>query len=444
MWTDKQVKSFTAREKSYFVVENTQQRGQGRMALEVRPTGFKCFYFQYFTQGRRKLVSIGQYKDSAKTPGLTLAEARDQGLAHSAILRQGLDVKEFLAGEKREEEERAKLLKAEQAQGTFGQLLDEYVADFDRRGKRSGKNLRHALSLYVQKPFPELLAKKCSQVIPDDIKAIIKRMLDKSITTQCNRVRSMLHAAFQYGIKQDNDARKKTDSIKFHLQYNPVSGLPKFEDFERVGEYVIPEKDVRLVWIALDEQEVCIASVIKLALLTGQRPGEIIRLKWENFDLKDETLLIPSSVSKNKINHVVPLDELSMKVVKSLNDENGNFEYMFPGRQSGIYLDNVHVNSTSVSGVIRRVCSSNENITKFVPRDIRRTVKTLMGKAGVSKETRDRIQNHAIPDVSSKHYDRYDYIREKRKGIKIWNDYLDLIVHPQKNVTRLEQRKESA
>lgn len=37
-------------------------------------------------------------------------------------------------------------------------------------------------------------------------------------------------------------------------------------------------------------------------------------------------------------------------------------------------------------------------------RDLRRTFKTLAGKAGVSKEIRDRPQNHALQDVNSKNY----------------------------------------
>jgi hypothetical protein len=43
-------------------------------------------------------------------------------------------------------------------------------------------------------------------------------------------------------------------------------------------------------------------------------------------------------------------------------------------------------------------------------RDLRRTWKTLAGKAGVSKEIRDRIQNHTLQDVSSKSYDRWSYM----------------------------------
>jgi integrase len=78
----------------------------------------------------------------------------------------------------------------------------------------------------------------------------------------------------------------------------------------------------------------------------------------------------------------------------------------------------------SVSRAINRLCSTTEAIAKFTLRDIRRTVKTLMGNLGISKETRDRIQNHALNDVSARHYDRYDYLKEKRAALEAWDRHL--------------------
>ncbi len=440
MWTDRQVKGFKPRTKSYFVTENTRRRGDGRIALEVLPGDQKYFYFQYFREGKRKYLSIGRYKQSAKEPGLTLSDARDKALEYSAILRQGVDVKTYLEEQEYKEQERIRQIKADKYQGTFEQLLDSYLSDFERRGKRSIGNVRHALSLYVRKPFPELLAKKSTEITTSQISLIIRRMLDKGITTQSNRVRSMLHAAFQHGIKQDNDPRRYAeDGVMFNLQFNPVSAIPKQADFERVGDHVIPEVEIRTVWEVLSDKEVCVSSVLKLALMTGQRPGELIRLRWENFDLEERTMLIPSSVSKNGVDHLVPLDSIAMSVVEELYEATGGFECAFPGIQSGYYLNNTHINTTTVAKVARELCRSNEDIAKFVPRDIRRTVKTLMGKAGIAKELRDRIQNHALQDVSSKHYDRYDYLKEKRQGLKVWNDFMDLVLNPRKNVTRLRQ-----
>ncbi|MNL25054.1 hypothetical protein D3C87_1465170 [compost metagenome] len=55
---------------------------------------------------------------------------------------------------------------------------------------------------------------------------------------------------------------------------------------------------------------------------------------------------------------------------------------------------------------------------------MRRTFKTLAGKAGVSKEIRDRLQNHALQDVSSKHYDRWNYMVERRAGMAKWDKFV--------------------
>ncbi|EHH2456325.1 integrase, partial [Vibrio parahaemolyticus] len=43
---------------------------------------------------------------------------------------------------------------------------------------------------------------------------------------------------------------------------------------------------------------------------------------------------------------------------------------------------------------------------------------------GISKALRDRLQNHALNDVSSKHYDRYEYLSEKRHALNLWESKL--------------------
>ena len=53
-----------------------------------------------------------------------------------------------------------------------------------------------------------------------------------------------------------------------------------------------------------------------------------------------------------------------------------------------------------------------------------------MGEAGLSKEIRDRIQGHAFSDVSSKHYDRFDYWAEKQAAMKKWERWLNQQINP--------------
>jgi integrase len=65
-----------------------------------------------------------------------------------------------------------------------------------------------------------------------------------------------------------------------------------------------------------------------------------------------------------------------------------------------------------------------EVIPYVTNRDLRRTWKTLAGKAGLPKEIRDRLQNHTLQDVSSKSYDRWNYMPEKRAGMAKWDKFV--------------------
>ena len=65
---------------------------------------------------------------------------------------------------------------------------------------------------------------------------------------------------------------------------------------------------------------------------------------------------------------------------------------------------------------------------KFIPRDLRRTCKSRMGEIGISKLIRDRLHNHALQDVSSRHYDRYDYLPEKRQAMQTWGGFLQAVI----------------
>ena len=118
-----------------------------------------------------------------------------------------------------------------------------------------------------------------------------------------------------------------------------------------------------------------------------------------------------------------------------------DYEYLFPSSNRGGFIEDKHIFNTTISKAILEYCKDNKKVQKFLARDIRRTVKTLMGKAGIDKAIRDRVQNYSLQDVFSKHYDRYDYLPEKKQALKVWNDYLDLIINPRKKVTHISKKR---
>jgi integrase len=372
--------------------------------------------FVYWVNGLRRMKKLGTY------PTLLLAEARERAGELSKLYQDGVDVREHLAEQEKIERE-AKA--AEARKGTLKDLLDSYLAWMKANDRRSVEHVRRSLQTYVIGPFPGLVATRAKAITPDDIREIVSRMLKRGVTTHANRVRSYLHAAFQHGLRRDHDPRNYLDRfVTFGLTSNPVAAVPRQDDYERVGHRVLSAEEVKTLWEEVEGKLGVVAgSVLKLALAAGgQRAGELLRLTWDDLDLEQGLLTIPATVSKNKRVHVVPLGAMGMEVLKCLEPASGGRRWLFPGRSTDAPLQ-----GTSLSRVVRGLCADSD-FDSFTPRDLRRTAKTLMGEAGLTKDIRDRLQNHSLHDVSTKHYDRYSYLREKQDAVARWDRYLRRIV----------------
>jgi integrase len=443
MWTDLELKALKPKNKAYLLSEKTKERGAGRLAIEVKPDSSKHFYFLYYLEGKRKLILIDRYKDTPRANGLSVKDARNKKDTYSEIYKENENVKEYLAEQEQQEKERKRL---KNTQGSFEQLVESYVANMKAEGKRTWSNVDAELKRYVFIPFPELKEVKASDIKVADIKSILARMINElGITTQANRVRSYLHTAFQHGLKQDNDPRNflHTD-VMFNLEFNPVSAIPRQKDFEYVGERHLTDDEVKLIWNhKVDDFGPIVGRLIKFLLaIGGQRPNEILNTPWSGYDFKQNVLSLSANVTKNKRPHLIPLNRLALEVLEDLKPMTGRCEFPFAGSIGNAFKTDKPMRSDSLNRALSRYCLSENWATgRLVSRDIRRTVKTQMGKAGLSKAIRDRLQNHALTDVSSVHYDRYDYLKEKREAMDAWDSYLELLIRPKKNVVHINQRK---
>jgi len=127
--------------------------------------------------------------------------------------------------------------------------------------------------------------------------------------------------------------------------------------------------------------------------------------------------------TKNGLAHSIPLPKQAVAILDRLAP---NSHGLFFPRQTDQSLPAVYGGFIIV---IYKFLRANPGFPPFNARDLRRTWKTLAGEAGISKEMRDKLQNHAQRgDVSSRHYDRYDYLVEKRAAMEKWSAYLGLVI----------------
>ena len=311
-------------------------------------------------------------------------------------------------------------------------------------GKPSANEVERSIERAVFKPYPNLKKKKASDITTQEIKGVLARMIENGITTQSNRVRSYLLAAFNHGMKQENNPRiYLEEATRFNISFNPVAAIPRQTDFEKTGENVLSENEIKDLWHQLPRTNrvgFVISALIQFALATGgQRLKQILNTPWESYNLEEKTMVIMDSKGKgDQIRpHVVPLNDLALSILNELKPITGKSLFPFAGGSHGSSKEK-HIRPDSIPLAISRYRDEHKEVD-FKAADIRRTCKTLMARHGINKEIRDRIHNHSLNDISTKHYDRHDYLEEKRIAMKQWNDILNLIINPKDNVILINQ-----
>jgi integrase len=383
--------------------------------------GSKEFYFRkILKEGSEINIKIGSY------PSMKLVQARKRANELSSQAADTNNIKFQL-----EEEKRLKVA-AEQAAirerarldnlGTLQQLCEAYRDRMEAEDRSSYAKVFASLERYVLKPYPHLANQKANLITADDVKHILQAMYDRGITTTLNRTRGDLHAAFNVGLTYDHDITvQRSSPLCFDISSNPVAKIKKIKKFERVLERNLNTEELRIVWGACCQyMNPVYASLLKIMICTGFHPVELLRLS--STDIITDEKAIYMTQTKSSTPNLILLNKYAWEEIQTrLNGPSAN-NLLFPSRVSNPKSDDYDRASVLSNQVA--ALRSNLPIESFTPRDIRRTVKTLMGKAGISKTMRDRMQNHTASDVSGKHYDRYDYLPEKKAAMKTWEQWL--------------------
>lgn len=409
MLTDNRVKNLKAKPAAYYEWEDTGQRGVGRLGVKVEPTGSKTFYFRYYDADKvRRFVVLGKF------PEVSLAQARDAAREFGGQVSSGQDPKKLMVA----------AAEADAALGTIKQLFELYTERMRIDGKRTYKTVFREL----EKETYHFIAPttKAKNVKSLHIKNILAAMIQRGAAVQSNRIRSYLHAAWQYGLRADNDPAVAAGSqISFGLEGNPVTAVPR-QNVEKTGENWLKISEVRYLLESFSTANKVGFQSAQLLLLCfhlgGQRPYEIISSKWQDIDFVEKTWTIRKDVSKTSRPHMIPLTSSAIDVINAVKARNfSESDFIFPNHddKSRCYK------TDSFGQAIRYYLFAEPDFKKFIPRDIRRTCKTLMGEIGISKQIRDILMNHARHDVSSRHYDRYEYVKEKRAALELWEQYLN-------------------
>ncbi|WP_062265258.1 tyrosine-type recombinase/integrase [Endozoicomonas arenosclerae] len=428
----------------YRLTEQVGSRGDGVLLFEKRNSGTVEAYYKYKQQGKESKVKLGQYKLTRDGHGFSLAECRDKAQQLANTRREcGGDLKAHLEAQELEHQKKQQELKRQEelaeSQGTLSELCENYVSSLYRQGKKSARVVEGAFALYVQNPFPNLAKSKAKDITVEDIVTIIRRMIEKGITTTSNRLRSYLHAAYEYGMKADNDPREQVEHGKrFFIEHNPVSAVPRQADFERVRERYLNHQEIKRLWNdfipSMPNRSPVFGLLLRFMLATaGNRPEQITLCRWSDIDFERRhfTFIERKGKSGNPRKRVMPLTARALQILEELKLITGSHEWPFS------ITGKAPLKVTSLTRRVNEYCSFLEAEAKakgeqaperFTSKDMRRTATNLLIECRVPQEQRFLIQSREDGSIESKHYDHSDRLPEKREALKRYGAFLDKIL----------------
>jgi integrase len=342
-----------------FLVWDTYQRG---LALQIQPSGYRSYKLIYRFHNRPRWYHIGA------ADAVALADARK--MAAELMLR-------VIKGEDPAAEKRAA-----RGTGTFADIALRYVSEYAKKRNKSWKQAEALVRRHLLPSWGNLSA---NTITRSDVRALMGKITAPIVANQTLAAAS---AIFAWAVKQEL------------VPNNPCHGVERNTTTSR--ERVLSEAEVPLFWEAFAKAGVS-GAALQVLLLTGQRPGEVTRMRYDQ--ITDGWWTLPGAPdaekqwpgSKNAQTHRVWLPKPVQDIIAGLN----------------IGDDFVFGQSLNVAVTMRSICKQLK-VPRATPHDLRRTHGSTITRLGFGRDAMNRIQNHkegGIADV----YDRHEYAEENKR-----------------------------
>jgi integrase len=345
---------------------------------------------------RQKRLTLGRF------PAVSLADARE--LAREAQLKVAKG--------------RDPVIEKRTARGvlTFGELAHRYLEDYAKPNKRSWAEDDRQLESSL---LPKWRNRPAGELASEDLLAVLNAKVRAGAPVAANRLRALVSRIYTFGAEQRLVAPTA----------NPVIGVKK-PTKETTRDRVLSEDEIRRLWDACETQNSHVCAWFRLRLVTAQRGGELLQMRWQDLDRKSHFWTIPAEFVKNAHGHRVYLNTTARKLLEGVPGAN-DAVWVFPKSIMGDYK---HVGrrlaQRTRANIVAELKATGKarDKTDIRGHDLRRTAATLMASGGVPRFVISRILNHSEEKDITSVYDRYGYDAEKKAAMTFWDRQLKAIL----------------
>ena len=344
------------------------------LSLRVSRAGARRWHFHFTdADGKRARTSLGTY------PATPLGAARAAAIEARSALESGSDPRS-----------------GKSTASTVATLADSYLAKRVMPNLRGSDGVKGRLYGNV---VPIIGDVRLGDLHRRDINKVIDALVARNVPAQANRTFTDLRAMVRWAVKRGDLDRDPTAGMS-------MPSKPRFRD------RVLSDDEIRHMWHA-EFLSTDTLRVLRLALLTAQRIGEVTGITRAELDIPAREWRLPGARTKNGRPHTVPLSGMAVEVITDVMAAIGDKPNLFDARRLAYRL--------------RRPLPDAD----FTPHDLRRTALTGMARLGIEPIVLGHIANHLTTTkagVTLGVYVQHAYEAEKRRALDLWADRLQAIV----------------
>ena len=368
--------------------------------LRVSYNGRKSWVVLYRCNGVKGRLTLGRFD------AIPLADAREQARAALRDAVTGVDP----AGKKQRDREAP----------TFKGLADRYIEDYAKPRKRTWRKDSRLLDNNL---IPNLGRKKAHLVTRAELRAELNSIKNRPAPIEANRTYEVVRKLYNWAIDEEI------------LTESPAFKLAKPADEVR-RERTLTADELQIFWQALEVASPIVRGVFRMMMLGVQRRNEVSRMRFPDLDRRENWWNLPADLTKTKRPYRVPLTPAMLSIVDEIKELSLDPKWVFP-RAGGAGP----VPETNVTRPFRRLIKT-AGITHFMPHDLLHTATSHMTAMGISEFDVGKLRHHTSRDsrTTTSRYNHYQYDREKRRALDLWNArLLDIVTGkvPESNVIEL-------
>ena len=365
----------------------------GGLYLLVTPSGGKLWRLKYRFEGREKKLSLGSF------PEVSLATSRQKREEAKTQVAQGIDPgvirKELRAAEIREQE-------------TFATVAYEWHEKF--KSKWTQKTAQAIMRMLKNNVFNEIGGKPISEINAPMLLNALRKIEARGANYTAHRVRGLCGQIFRYAVATGRTDRDPSGDLKGALA--PIKTTHRAATTE-------PAEIAPLLRILDGYQgSLVVRCALRLLPLLFVRPGELRTMKWSevDFDKAEWSFL----ATKTGTEHIVPLAKQAVMILRELHPATGDGDYVFPSARSS----SRPMSDMAINAAMRRMGIDTK--TEITGHGFRAVARTILDEVlGFRPDFIEHQLAHAVRDPLGRAYNRTSHLKERKKMMQTWANYLE-------------------